>query len=100
MVVVVVIIIPPLVASRATPVIFSAPCVQAFPLRVWSPIALDHVTERLVVHWPSDPATTLQEGQILHYLKVVAQIVDLGALEVGRCVEVWLLLVLWYGCRW
>jgi hypothetical protein len=88
-VVVVVVIVPPLVAPHVTSTIVSPPSVRAFPHGIRSTIAPDQVTEWLAVCWAADPATTLQEGQVLHNLQVVAKVVEVSVLEVSRCVVVW-----------
>jgi hypothetical protein len=81
---IVVVIIPawPNVAAS----IMSSPSLQRFPHCVRHTIVPVKDSAGLAVRRSFNPPTILQEGQVLHNLQVVAQHVDLSALEADRFV--------------
>jgi hypothetical protein len=79
----VVVVIVPVLRQVASTVV-----VKMFPNRVRRAIAPVEHTACLAVGRAANPATTLQKGKVLDYLQVVAEDVDMAALEVDRVVVV------------
>jgi hypothetical protein len=92
---IIVIVVLSLVAPHILTTIVSPHTREAFTEHVGRTVGPDEVSARLAIWRATNPATALQEGQILHYLQVVAQDVDLVVLEVDRLVIVWRR----HGCR-
>jgi len=62
---------------------------EAFSLGVRGAVAPDELPTWLAVRGAANSAPALQEGEIIHNLEVVAQDVDMAALEVDRLIMMW-----------
>ena len=98
--VIIVVIIPPWLAPEVTAMVVVASAMEALALGVWCPVALDELSAGLAVRRATDPTTPLKKGEVFHYLKVVAQNVDMAALEFNRVVMVRRHQGEWDGGRW
>jgi hypothetical protein len=95
-VVIIVTVVPPVMASQVTATVIPAPTREALTNRIRHTVAPDKLTARLAVRGGTNSALALPKGQIFHYLQMVAQGIDMAALEVDRVIVVWGLPV-WLG---
>jgi hypothetical protein len=84
---VVVVVVIPLWPDVATTVV-SMPFVKAFSLRVWHTVVPIEDSASLAIGRPHKLPRLLQEGEISHYLQMIAQGVDLTMLEVDQLIVV------------
>jgi hypothetical protein len=87
--VVVVVIIPPWLVPDIAPAIVATPSLLTLAHRVRSSIAPVKLPVSFAVWRAANSTVTLQKGEVFHYLKMVAQEVDMATLEVDWVVAVW-----------
>jgi len=96
--VVIVIVIPPWLPPNVASTVIAAPALDVLSYSVWRSVAPVKLHTGFVVWRTANSPTTLQEGEILHYLDVIVKEVDMPTLEVNQVIVMWQLPV-WLSHR-